>query len=126
MNEDNYNNNENCYHLKPLYTDTGMIHHPKLSETPMMMSNQIYDQHMPFAPKPTSFPTFVKDVTRPYTYHTMSSCASANDYYVNFDSHECNDGTQVKPTFETSGCVKTYLCGIFGCLICSFYHCKPF
>ena len=128
MNEDNYNNNENCYHLKTLYTDTSVIYHHKLSETPMM-SNQIYDQHMQSAINPTSFPTFVKDVTRPYTYHTMSSCAHANNYYVNFDSHECNGenaNNQVKPTFETSGCVKTYLCGLFGCLLCSFYHCKPF
>ena len=115
MNEDLYNNrNENCHHLTTLYTDTSI---------------QMYNQHMQ-TPKPTSFPTFVKDVTKPFTYHTVSSCANANNYYVNFDNYECNNGgnqnNQENPSFETSGCVKTYLCGLFGCLLCSFYHCKPF
>ena len=130
MDEDNYNNrNEKCYHLTTLYTDTSAICHPKLSETPMM-SNEMYIQHMQSASKPTSFPTFAKDVTRPFTYHTLNSSANANNYYVNFDSHECNNNgtqnSQENSSFETSGCVKTYLCGLFGCLLCSFYHCKPF
>ena len=130
MDEDNYNNrNEKCYHLTTLYTDTSVMYHPKISET-LMTSNEMYNQHMQSAPKPTSFPTFVKDITKPFTYHTVSSCANANNYYVNFDSYECNnDGNQnnqENPSFETSGCVKTYLCGLFGCLLCSFYHCKPF
>ena len=112
MNEDNYNNhNENFHHLKTLYTDTSMM----------------YNQHMQPEANPTSFPTFVKDITKPFTYHTISSSANANNYYVNFDNHESNNnGTQNNQenlTFETSG---TYLCGLFGCLLCCFYHCKPF
>jgi len=130
-NEDNYDNrNENFHHLTnltTLYTDTSMIFHPNLSETPMT-SNQMYNQHVQAAAKPTSFPTFVKDVTKPFTYHTVSSSANANNYYVNFDSHEYNnDGTpnnQENPTFEKSGCVKTYFCSLFGCLICCLHHCK--
>ena len=127
MNEDNYNNhNENFHHLKTLYTDTSMIYHPHLSET-IITSNQMYNQHMQPEANPTSFPTFVKDITKPFTYHTMSSSANANNYYVNFDNHESNNnGTQNNQenlTFETSG---TYICGLFGCLLCCFYHCKPF
>jgi len=139
MNEDDYNNrNGNCHHLTTLYTDTSVFFNPNLSET-QMTSIQMYNQHVQ-TPKPTSFPTFVKDVTKPFTYHTVSSSANAHNYYVNFDNYEHgnyehgnyehgnhgNQNIQENPNFETSGCVKTYLCGLFGCLLCSFYHCKPF
>ena len=134
----NYNYNEPGCRLNTLYTDTALNFPSRLSEPPLLTSDQLYArlQYTEPRPQPATLPVFIKDTTKPFSYYTMKSYAYANssNYYVNFDNPEYNVNEmnqqhlehQEHPSFENSGCVKTCLCGLFGSLICCFYTCKPF
>jgi len=114
-NASNYTNNDNILYFSPskyqeLYTNT--------NNATNNANIQNYQQHQQQY-------NFVKDVTKPYTYHTITNdtyvdgAADANFDYGNYDIDEVDrQGIQ---SFETSGCVKTYFCGIIGsCVLCMF------
>lgn len=147
MNYDNHNNDNNNappnnigvandWRLRTLYINTEHLCAPKTDK--VLTSDVLFAQrYRPPQAHPSSVPVILKDTTRPYTYYTMKSYANAqdNNYYVNFDDHvsgggtnEMNDDetTTAKQTFENTGCVKTYLCSLFGCFTCCLFNFKPF
>lgn len=134
--------NSNRSHLKTLYTDTTKyIYTQKNNE--ILTSDKLFANLYRQEIHPSSVPVIVKDVTRPYTYYTMKSYGQAqdNNYYVNFDDNVTNGfnnndynnyerekigfETNSKPTFENTGCIKTYLCGLFSCIVCCLINFKP-
>jgi hypothetical protein len=68
---------------------------------------------------------FVKDVTKPFTYYSIS-----NETYYNpetaHDESDCDYHLDNKPTFENDGCVKLYFCGLVGCCMLCLFGCKHF
>lgn len=66
---------------------------------------------------------FVKDVTKPFTYYSIS-----NETYYNpenaHDESDCDYYPDNKPTFENDGCLKLYCCGLIGCCFLCLFGCK--
>jgi hypothetical protein len=69
---------------------------------------------------------FVKDVTKPFTYYSIS-----NEIYYNLENaHDESDCDYYdyypdnKPTFENDGCLKLYCCGLIGCCFLCLFGCK--
>ena len=86
---------------KELYTDTSTKNNTKT----------ITGQH------------FVKDVTKPFTYYSIS-----NEIYYNpknaHDESDCDYYPDNKPTFENDGCVKIYFCSLIGCCLLCMFGCS--
>ena len=143
--EMNEKNNSNISHLKTLYTDTTKYIYTQ-ENNEVLTSDKLYANHYRQEFHPSSVPVIVKDVTRPHTYYTMKSYGQAqdNNYYVNFDDHVTNGGnynnynnynnyerektgfeTNSKPTFEDTGCARTYLCSLLSCVACCLISFKP-
>jgi hypothetical protein len=148
INENNDNNIE-MNHIEPwrlqnLYTDTKYIYAVKNDE--VITCDQYFARQNRIPTHPSSIPVIVKDMSRPYTYHTMKSYGQAqdNNYYVNFDDHVSgtggtsgthsnnyvnhnNDKTfeSEYPSFDDSGCAKTYLCSLLACFVCCLFQLKP-
>jgi len=109
--------------FKELYTNT---YRPPTS----LLHNQ-----MQTSANPTVFPTFVKDVAKPFTYYTVTNetYADVNVYngneinYINFNNDNDNDNDNMNPiqSVYDPGCIR-YFCGLFGCFVCCLYNCKPF
>jgi hypothetical protein len=143
INENNDNNIE-INHIEPwrlqnLYTDTKYIYAVKNDE--VITCDQHFARQNRIPTHPSSIPVIVKDMSRPYTYHTMKSYGQAqdNNYYVNFDDHVSgrtnnnnynhnnnNDKTfeSEYPSFDDSGCAKTYLCSLLVCFTCCLFQLK--
>lgn len=68
---------------------------------------------------------FVKDVTKPYTYYSISNETYYNPESVH-DESDCDYHPDNKPTFENDGCVKLYFCGLVGCCMLCLFGCKHF
>lgn len=132
-NENNENNSIEMNHMdswrfKTLYTDTKYVFAPKTDE--VLTCNKLFAQYNRQPQHPSCVPVILKDSTRPYTYYTMKSYGPAqdNNYYVNFDDHATNSNevdSNPKPTFENTGCVKTYLCSLLSCVACCLISFKP-
>lgn len=138
-NEHNNNSNNNIemnnmdnWRLQTLYTDTKHVYAAKTEE--VLTCDQLFARQNRIQTHPSSLPVIVKDVTQPYTYYTMKSYGEAqdNNYYVNFDDHVNantarheynNNNTDIgsKPSFDDSGCAKTYLCTLLGCFACCLF-----
>lgn len=67
---------------------------------------------------------FVKDVTKPFTYYSIS-----NETYENAHQHDesdCDYYPDNKPGLEDDGCFKLYFCGLIGCCLLCLFGCKHF
>ena len=70
---------------------------------------------------------FVKDLTKPFTYHSIS-----NETYHNLnqihshDESDCDYYPHDKSSVEDDGCVKIYFCGLIGCCLLCMFGCKHF
>jgi hypothetical protein len=145
-------NNIDSWRLRTLYTDTKYICAAKIHDEVLTSDKLFAYQNRPQT-HPSCLPVIVKDIFQPYTYYTAKSYGNAqeNNYYVNFDDH-VSGGSSAEAmsgynnnnnnnnnnsfdtesnanlsnlTFENSGCVKTYLCTLFGCFACCLIHFKP-
>ncbi len=66
---------------------------------------------------------FVKDVTKPFTYYSISN----ETYHNPENAHDESDWDYYpdnKPTFENDGCLKLYCCGLIGCCFLCLFGCK--
>lgn len=149
VDENNTNNSVDVesWRLQTLYTDTKDVYALKTHDE-VLTFDKLFAQQTRIQTHPSSVPVIVKDTTRPYTYYTMKSYGQAqeNNYYVNFDDHvsgsmatatmqeHCHDNAfnaddrsnhTCKPSFNDSGCVKTYLSTLLGCFICCLFQFKP-
>lgn len=153
INENNDNNiemnNIDPWRLQNLYTDTKYIYAVKTDE--VITCDQLFARQNRIPTHPSSIPVIVKDMSRPYTYHTMKSYGQAqdNNYYVDFDDHVSGTGAtsgirdnnynhhhhnhnnnhktfeSEYPSFDDSGCAKTYLCSLLACISCCLFQLKP-
>jgi hypothetical protein len=150
INENNDNDNIiemshiDPWRLQNLYTDTKYIYAVKPDE--VITCDQLFARQNRIPTHPSSIPVIVKDMSRPYTYHTMKSYGQAqdNNYYVNFDDHVSGSGAtsgihdnnnnynhhnktfeNEYPSFHNSGCAKTYLCSLLVCFTCCLFQLKP-
>ena len=67
---------------------------------------------------------FVKDLTKPFTYYSIS-----NETYENAHQHDesdCDYYPDNKPGLEDDGCFKLYFCGLIGCCLLCLFGCKHF
>ena len=145
INENNNNiemSNIDPWRFQNLYTDTKYVYAVKTDE--VITCDQLFARQNRIPTHPSSIPVVVKDMSRPYTYHTMKSYGQAqdNNYYVNFDDHVSggrnndnnynhNNNNNHKtfeneyPSFDDSGCAKTYLCSLLACISCCLFQMKP-
>jgi hypothetical protein len=143
-------NNADRWRLTTLYVDTKYVYAAKTHDE-VLTSDKLFAQQNRPQTHPSCLPVILKDTSRPYTYYTSKSYGNAqeNNYYVNFDDHVSGGSSaQAMPshynnnnnnnnnnsfetesnaslTFENSGCVRTYLCTLFGCFACCLIHFKP-
>ena len=72
---------------------------------------------------------FVKDLTKPFTYHSISNETYHNLNHSHSHSHDesdCNYYPHDKPGLEDDGCFKLYFCGLIGCCLLCMFGCKHF
>ena len=115
---DDNQNKEECYDgdVKLLYVNSSFQYKELYTNTNRSTSgnsnaNSINGQH------------FVKDVTKPFTYYSISN----ETYYNPENSHDESDydyHPDNKPTFENDGCLKLYFCGLIGCCFICLFGCK--
>ena len=97
---DGYNIHSSSSQYKELYTNTSTRNNPKT----------IIGQH------------FVKDITKPFTYYSIS-----NETYENVHQHDesdCDYYPDNKPSLEDDGCLKLYFCGLIGCCLLCMFGCS--
>ena len=116
---DDNQNKEECYDgdVKLLYVNSSFQYKELYTNTNRSTSgnsnaNSINGQH------------FVKDVTKPFTYYSIS-----NETYENTHQHDesdCDYYPDNKPGLEDDGCFKLYFCGLIGCCLLCLFGCKHF
>ena len=96
---DGYNVHSSSSQYKELYTNTSTKNNTKT----------IIGQH------------FVKDLTKPFTYYSISNETNENTHH---DESDCDYYPDNKPTFENDRCVKIYFCSLIGCCLLCMFGCS--
>ena len=113
--DDNKNKENDSEGVKLLYVTSSSQYKELYTDTSNRNSNAnfVTGQH------------FVKDVTKPFTYYSISNETYHNTEYENtHDESDCSYYPDNKPRFEDDGCVKLYFCGLFGCCLLCLFGCK--
>uniref|UniRef100_A0A6C0F0R9 Uncharacterized protein n=1 Tax=viral metagenome TaxID=1070528 RepID=A0A6C0F0R9_9ZZZZ len=72
---------------------------------------------------------FVKDLTKPFTYYSISNETYENAHQHDAHQHDesdCDYYPDNKPGLEDDGCFKLYFCGLIGCCLLCLFGCKHF
>ena len=70
---------------------------------------------------------FVKDLTKPFTYHSISNETYHNlNHSHSHDESDCDYYPDNKSSIEDDGCFKLYFCGLIGCCLLCLFGCKHF
>ena len=70
---------------------------------------------------------FVKDLTKPFTYHSISNETYHNlNHSHSHDESDCDYYPDDKSSIEDDGCFKLYFCGLIGCCLLCMFGCKHF
>lgn len=67
---------------------------------------------------------FVKDMTKPFTYYSISNEIYENEYH--HDESDCDYYSHDNSGLEDDGCFKLYFCGLIGCCLLCTFGCKHF
>jgi hypothetical protein len=98
-----YNTHSSSSQYKELYTNTSTKNNTKT----------IIGQH------------FVKDLTKPFTYYSISN-ETYHSLHNSHDESDCDYYSHDKPNFENDGCFKLYFSSLIGCCLLCMFGCKHF